>query len=347
MRIVMVTPSSYPSVRGNSITVERIASGLKGRGHDVAVLSLEGDPSLKAVRRQAQSFQPDLLHGFHAYAAGRLLAIEGRKVGVPGLITITGTDVNHDLFDPDRRPVVMAALNAAHGIVTFHDIIREKLVRELPPIAEKIRVIRQTVQCEEQPIDFRVRWGFGPAEVIFFLPAGVRRVKNLAFCLEPLARLHHRYPHLRVLFVGPILEEAEGARLLEGIRGRPWARYLGEAPHEEICTMLRQVDVVVNSSLSEGGMSNALLEAMSRGRAVLASDIEGNRSVVMDEVDGLLFTSEDHFARQAERLLTDRGLRRRLGKAAQAKIEREFSTDQEVSAYETFYRDLLATSKGR
>jgi glycosyltransferase involved in cell wall biosynthesis len=96
--------------------------------------------------------------------------------------------------------------------------------------------------------------------------------------------------------------------------------------------MLRVVDVVVNSSLSEGGMSNAVLEAMSRGVAVLASDIEGNRSIIVDEVDGLLFTSEDDFERKAERLIVDPDLRRRLGRQAQAKIEREFSPKREIDA---------------
>jgi glycosyltransferase involved in cell wall biosynthesis len=105
--------------------------------------------------------------------------------------------------------------------------------------------------------------------------------------------------------------------------------------------MMRIVDIMVNSSFSEGGMSNAVLEAMSQGVAVLASDIEGNQSVIVDEVDGLLFTSEDDFERKAERLILDSDLRRRLGKQAKEKIEREFSREKEIDAYERFYRDLL------
>ncbi|MEE8326101.1 MAG: glycosyltransferase, partial [candidate division NC10 bacterium] len=128
------------------------------------------------------------------------------------------------------------------------------------------------------------------------------------------------------------------------LAGNEWARYLGEVPHKVICSMLRVVDVVVNSSLSEGGMSNAVLEAMSRGVAVLASDIEGNRSIIVDEVDGLLFTSEDDFERKAERLIVDPDLRRRLGRHAKAKIEREFSRERELDAYEQLYRDLRGRS---
>ncbi|MFQ5882662.1 MAG: glycosyltransferase [Candidatus Methylomirabilales bacterium] len=347
MRIAMVTPSSYPSFRGNSVTVERIASGLRERGHSVAIYSLEAFQDRREIPSAIWAFGPDLVHGFHAFASGGLVAAAARGGGVPALVTITGTDVNHDLFHPERRGKVVEVLKLAQGIVAFHESIQEKLLKDIPELHGKIRVIRQTVACEEKPDDYRARWGLGPRHVIFLLPAGIRRVKNLPFCLPPLSRLQSRYPDLCVLYAGPVLEEKEGRRLLRLLAGKGWARYLGEVPHEEICSMLRVVDVVVNSSLSEGGMSNALLEAMSRGVAVLASDIEGNRSIILDEVDGLLFASEEDFEQKAERLILDPDFRWHLGRQAKAKIEREFSREREIDAYEHFYRDLLeATVKG-
>jgi glycosyltransferase involved in cell wall biosynthesis len=322
MRIALVTPYSYPSTRGNSITVQRIATGLRERGHQVEVYSLEAFRDRGEVPSAIRDFGPDLVHGFHAFIAGDLVVAEAAGAGVPGLVTITGTDVNHDLFDPERRGRA------------FHQTIQEKLLGEIPELHGKVRVIRQTVTCDGKVDDHRTQWGLDSRHIIFFFPAGIRRVKNLPFCVPPLSRLQARYPNVRAFFAGPIVEEEEGKE------GNEWARYLGEVPHEVICSMLRVVDVVVNSSLSEGGMSNAVLEAMSRGVAVLASDIEGNRSIIVDEVDGLLFTSEDDFERKAERLIVDPDLRRRLGRQAQAKIEREFSPKREIDAYEELYRDL-------
>lgn len=342
MRVALITPASYPSVRGNAVTVERIASGLRGRGHRVEIYSLETFPNQREIPAAVRAFGPDLLHGFHAFTTGDLVVEAAREVDVPALVTITGTDVNHDLFDVQRRGRVVAVLRRAQGIVAFHESIRERLMREIPELDGKVRIIRQTVACGEKPDDYRARWGLGPRHIIFFFAAGIRRIKNLPFCLPPLTRLHARHPDLRVLYAGPILEEDEGTRLLDLLTGKEWVRYLGTVPHEEICSMLRVVDVVVNSSVSEGGMSNALLEAMSRGVAVLASDIEGNRSIIVNDVDGLLFASEEDFERKAERLLCDPDLRQRLGRQAKAKIEREFCREREIDAYEQFYRDLLA-----
>src|SRR5439155_19451102 len=127
-----------------------------------------------------------------------------------------------------------------------------------------------------------------PGEVWFLLPAGIRRVKNVLVPFGPLEALAGRHA-LRLLVAGPILEESEGVRLHAALKGADWATYLGEVPHAQMGSLLDRVDVVINSSLSEGGMANSVLEAMSRGKPVLASDIEGNRSVIDDGVDGLLF----------------------------------------------------------
>ncbi len=341
IRIALVTPYYYPSVRGNAVTVGRITLGLRERGHQLEIYSLEAFESRGKIPAAIRAFNPDVLHGFHAFMTGDLVVEEARRKHIPALVTITGTDVNVDLFHPERRGRMTGALNGAQGIVTFHESIQNKLLGELPELDGRIRVIRQTVACGGKPDDYRTRWGLNAQHIIFFFSAGIRRVKNLTFCIRPLSRLQARYPDVRALFAGPIVEEEEGKHLLGLLAANRWTRYLGQVPHEEICGMLPEVDIVVNSSLSEGGMSNAVLEAMSRGVAVLAADIEGNRSIIANEVDGLLFTSEEDCELKAERLIRDRELRRRLGQQAKAKIEKEFSREQEINAYENFYRDVL------
>ncbi len=344
MRIALVTPYCYPSTRGNAVTVERIASGLRERGHGVRIYSLEAFQDRRETPSGIRAFGPDVIHGFHAFVSGDLVVAEAAEARVPALVTITGTDINHDLFDSERREKVVEVLKGAQGVVAFHESIQEKLLREVPELHGRVRVIRQTVACDGKEDDHHAQWGLDSRHIVFFFPAGIRRVKNLPFCVPPLLRLQVSYPNLRALYAGPIVEEEEGKHLLGLLAGNEWARYLGEVPHKVICSMLRVVDVVVNSSFSEGGMSNAVLEAMSRGVAVLASDIEGNRSIIVDEVDGLLFTSEDDFERKAERLIVDPDLRRRLGRHAKSKIEREFSRERELDAYEQLYRDLRGRS---
>lgn len=340
MRLAIVTPHFAPAVRGNAITVQRIASGLRQQGLDVTVVSLDALPDAAAAGARVRALRPDVVHGFHAYRTGPLVIEAAAALGVPAVLTITGTDVNHDLFDPARRHAVAGALGRAQAIVVFHEAIGEKLGRELPAVRDKIRVIEQSVQCEEEQFDLRARIGAGPEAFLFLLPAGVRPVKNVLYAVKPLEALRARYPALRLVIAGPILDEAEGERLRAAAASRPWLHHLGPLSHGEICASLKAVQVVLNTSISEGGMSNAILEAMSRAVPVLASDIEGNRTIIADGVDGFLFASEEEFAAKAEALIRDPVLRRRLGGAGKAKVDRELPLKGEIGEHLALYRSL-------
>ncbi|MGH7410774.1 MAG: glycosyltransferase [Candidatus Methylomirabilis sp.] len=347
MRLAIVTPYYFPSVRGNSITVQRIESGLRDQGLMVQVWSLEGAPPPDELFQALNEFTPDLMHGFHATTSGHLVIEAARRLHIPSIVSVTGTDANNDLFDPARRAGVMDVLRQATRIVVFHDVMRAKIAGEVPGVEGRIRVIGQTVRCQEAPFDFRGRLGFEPDDLIFFIPSGIRRVKNVTFCLAPLEALRRQYPQVKAVFVGPVIEPEEGTRLQEALKDRPWAFYLGPVSHEKLCAMLKSVDVVINSSLSEGGMANSILEAMSRERAVLVSDIEGNRSVVRDGIDGLLFGSEAEFLEKAERLIRDPSLRRDLGKKGREKIDREFSREGEIQEYLQLYEEAIAAEARR
>jgi glycosyltransferase involved in cell wall biosynthesis len=87
-------------------------------------------------------------------------------------------------------------------------------------------------------------------------------------------------------------------------------------------------------------MSNAVLEALSLGRAVLAADIPGNRSLVEDGVTGLLFDGAQDFARKAERLLADPDLRARLGMAGRERVSARFGAEHEIDGYLAAYARL-------
>jgi glycosyltransferase involved in cell wall biosynthesis len=175
-------------------------------------------------------------------------------------------------------------------------------------------------------------------------PAGIRPVKRPLLPLASLGSLVHRHPGLRLWYAGPSLDPQETERLERALSGRPWARYLGPVPHATMPALLGAADIVLNCSLSEGGMANAVLEAFAFGRAVLASDIPGNRSLVEDGVTGLLFRSETDLAGGVERLATDPALRRRLGDAGRRLVETRFSPVREIEGYLEVYARITGGS---
>jgi glycosyltransferase involved in cell wall biosynthesis len=80
---------------------------------------------------------------------------------------------------------------------------------------------------------------------------------------------------------------------------------------------------------------------MAFGKPVLASDIEGNRSLVTDRVNGLLYRDSSEFAGKAELLLTDPILRQRLGMAGRRIVQDNHSPEREAAAYLRLYGEIL------
>src|SRR5204863_4532684 len=105
-----------------------------------------------------------------------------------------------------------------------------------------------------------------------------------------------------------------------GLTGR--FELLGTAA--DVPAFLAGLDVTVLCSHAEG-MSNALLEYMAAGRAIVATDVGANGRLVRDGEHGLLVRPGDAAALAAgiDRLLRDPALARRLGAAARQRVREE------------------------
>jgi L-malate glycosyltransferase len=342
LRVALITPFGPPSARGNAVTVGRIARGLASHGVDVRVWDCARSDET-AIEAGIAAFRPAVIHAFHAWRTGPLALRLTRRGEIPLVVTLTGTDANHDLFDPDRAPVVRRVLEGAMRVVVFDDSIGVRVAGGLPDVRARIVRVPQAVDLpDEAPFDLSAAWPDVPRErVLFTFPAGIRAVKRPRLPLPVFDELIVRHPHVRLLFAGPVIETDEGERLDAALRGRPWARYVGTVPHGRMASLLAQSDVVLNCSLSEGGMANSVLEALACGRAMLAAGIDGNRSVIVHDTNGLLFEDARSLEALAERLIVDPALRARLGAAGRACVAAEYSTAREIEGYLTVYHEVL------
>jgi glycosyltransferase involved in cell wall biosynthesis len=109
-------------------------------------------------------------------------------------------------------------------------------------------------------------------------------------------------------------------------------------PVDRIEEYYAAADVFVLPSISEG-LSNALLEAMASGLAVLASRVGGTREAVEEGVSGLLFAPEDEgeLARKLDSILLSKDLAERLGRGAREAVVSRFSLERVAEEYIELY----------
>lgn len=335
MRVAMITPHYRPVDRGNAVTVERISRDLRELGCPVDVYGLN-EYSGEQVAEAVAGGGYDLCHAFHAYRGGVVALEISHLSGIPYLITLTGSDAYEALADA-RREETLAALASASRIVAFHADIAARLAGLLSgKLSGKMFVIPQGVELPDfEPLPL------AGEEFVFLLPAGLRPVKDIMSAFPPLASLHAEDERVRLRLVGPVIDCDYAGAVLAAVAALPFVRYFGAVDHVAMAELYRCAHVILNTSRFEGGMANSLLEAMAWGRPVLASDVEGNRSLITDGVNGLLYRDEQEFVAKAARLLHDRDLCSMLGRAGRDTVARSHAPCDEAGKYLDLYRSIL------
>lgn len=104
----------------------------------------------------------------------------------------------------------------------------------------------------------------------------------------------------------------------------------------------RKADVFLSTSRWEG-MPLAVLEAMSEGLPVVATDVVGNRDVVENNVSGVLYPSGDADAAAAilHKLRMDDDLRARMGRSAHESVGRRFNASVMAERTVELYHKII------
>lgn len=334
MRIALFCPFSQGPTRGNITSVQRIARHLQAHGLQTCQIAL--DASDLSLRLQNLVSTPlTLLHGFHAFHTGPLTRSTAHHLGLPYLITLTGSD----LFDPALRDhtETRQALHDAAAVTCFDPIVAELALQAFPEISAKLHVIPQGVEPfhdttpAEKPSD----------SFVILLPAALRPVKGIDSAIEQLTPLALEQPHLQLWIAGGELDGHYAATVHAQAAKLPWVKLLGEVSHQAMGALYAAADLVLNSSQFEGGMANALLEAMVMGKPVLARDVPGNRSLIRDKETGWLFQDGDEVRRLIRQLMADPTLRDTVARQAQQHVLAQYSPQREADLLAQLYRSLL------
>ena len=184
------------------------------------------------------------------------------------------------------------------------------------------------------------------------LMLGISRLaenKRVDKVLEAMAALKHRYPQLRLEWVGADFARLRATlerRVVElGLEGR--VRFHGAVGGEELCRLLERAHLFVSASSYEGfGLST--IEAMSAATVVVVTAVGAHPDVVRNGVSGLLIDQD------ATGLAAQHGTRfwpcrqknwQQMGEAARAATKR-FSWRQIAPRYEQLYREVLRQRAG-
>jgi glycosyltransferase involved in cell wall biosynthesis len=334
---LLITPY-YKTQRGNSLTSHRIMTGLKRYGFQIELISMEDSDWVNQLRNMLEYNQISLVHGLHAYYFFQAMQMVPQLLNFPLLLTLTGTDINVYLQGAQGEEV-LRCLELVDKIVVFNESARQELISIQPHLAIKLYTIPQGLWLREGSKISREELGLLPENVVFLLPSGLRRIKNIEMAIDALESIYPDFPQLHLLIIGAPIEKDYSAMIKQRAKSLPWVTYLGELPHASIKAYYQLGDIVLNTSESEG-QPQAALEAMSLGLPAILTPVPGNLGLIQNNVQGFYAANKIELARYSRMLLADQELRHRLGTAAKEMVRVNFPLEKELSAYARIYRDL-------
>jgi glycosyltransferase involved in cell wall biosynthesis len=226
------------------------------------------------------------------------------------------------------------------GTLANCEAARQAVIVDERPAPETVLVLENGVDLD--PFRHIAQAGFinPPGKRRIGVVANLRPVKGLLPFVEAAAQVYVAHPGVTFHVVGegdfrPTLEQRARELGLDGHFQLPGSS-------KNVPAFLSSLDIAVLPSFSEG-MSNAILEYMAAGRAIVATSVGATVQLIEDGVHGLLVPpgKPQFLANAIIRLLDDPKLAERLGTAARNRAWHKYSREAMVRRFESFYRNLV------
>lgn len=267
------------------------------------------------------------IHIHHGYFGSWVGMVAARLLGVPFSMTLHGSDLLLHAAYLDLK------LEHCRFCVTVSEFNRKHILKHYPHVdAQKIVVQRMGVDCRS--INPAVPTAVEGSPLVMLAVGRLHTVKDHSFLIQACRLLKDRGQRFRCLIAGEGEERQSLERLIHDLGLELEVRLLGHLSQPQLDVRYRNADLVVLSSRSEG-IPLVLMEAMARGKPVLAPKITGIPELVLDGRTGFLYRpgSREDFVAKVELIGNARSGLGPLCRAARQHVLDHFNQRKNMQAF--------------
>lgn len=367
MKILQVTSYFDPHLGGIERHVQRLSDRLSDEGHDVTILTTNiprtkkdermgkleilrfeaplrpmGNPLAIGMLRGLLSKRDfNIVHSHDEHAFTSNLAALAHHLGNQHLvISCHGSLAYTNPFEKGmlsvyEKTLMLATLRSAEAVISLSESDRHHL-RALGVNQERISVIPNAIDLPTRITTLNKR----PNEEVILCVSQLLQRKGIETLVEAMQEVHEAHRNAKLLIVG---EGERKVELLKMRRQRGLEEVIvlkGRISEGELEEAYGACDLLVLPSFAEG-MPTVILEAMARGKPVVATDIPGIREH-FSETAILVPPGEPHkLSETIVKVMDDEQLRSRLGSEGRRLVESRFTWDIVVRQIVDLYRRVL------
>ncbi|MGV8933900.1 MAG: selenoneine biosynthesis selenosugar synthase SenB [Gallionellaceae bacterium] len=254
--IVIISPYLAKANNGNWLTASRWAHFLRKHYRVSIALEWDGAPCDAMIA----------LHARRSFVS--IVAFAAAQPATPLIVVLTGTDLYRDIHTDSNA---QRSLQLATQLV----VLQPEGLNELDAgLRSKTQVIYQSTPSLKPVSQQQKR------KARYF---DVTMIGHLRAEKDPLTFMRAtaliKTPRVRLLHIGGALDPLLGAQAEATQNSHPNYRWLGHLVHTDTRQRLKRSHLMVITSVMEGG-AHVIIEAVTSGVPVLASDISGNRGML-------------------------------------------------------------------
>lgn len=316
------------SKRTKSILESRI-SHLSVR---VKFLDKKNGFSLKSMiktYRILKKFKPDIIHGNLAGTIYSLLYVFLNKVT---LIHTTHSLANIEFSKLKKSIIKFGIKKNKIKMVAISKAIRKSILDYYQIDDNHVTTINNGINIEM----FRCQRDYDFQFITIGHVGRLEKVKNHKTMIEVFEKLNSKYQNLRMVFIGNGSLKNSLQFFVKDKHLENKIFFLGQK--ENVAHELQKIDIFFMPSFYEG-MPLSVLEALSSGCAIIASNVGGLKDIIIDDVNGFLVDDPQNvelFVEVFERLLLNNDRIKKMS-LKNMKDSQNYSIKTMVQNYEKMY----------
>ncbi len=288
----------------------------------------------------------DLSHSFFSVPCGFLSLLIKWQYKTPYVVSLRGSDVpgyseRFPVIYKFLTPVIKVIWKNASLVVSNSEGLKNLALKSKSE--QEIEIIYNGVDIEEFKPGLDIEY---PSEA--FRIICVSRItgrKGIQYLIEAVSRLISKYPQIQLQIVGEGDEKKNLVEQAKKLKLENIVEFCGLIEHNKLPIYYQDADIFVLPSLNEG-MSNTMLEALSSGLPIIATDTGGTRELVREGVNGFVvkMRDSDDIAQKIEKLIQNEDLRRNMAIESR-KIAEKFSWKNIAGQYLAIYKKITGAIK--
>ena len=373
MKIAMVSPYDFTWPGGVTAHVAQLARELGRSGHEVQVLA----PHSPSRESQDADLHVPLGRSVPLPSGGSIARVSlswWLYPKVRALLRKEQFDVIH-LHEPMAPilPLCVLEFSDSVNVGTFHaSYARQHLYRITHPIIKRwqqrlhgniavspaarryvnnafpgdYEIIPNGIDFKHFSTDVAPMPQYQDGKINILFVGRLEKRKGLRYLLEAYGKLKWDLPNIRLIVVGPGNPDKESYRVMSS-QNLQDVEFVGRVSYDDLPRYYASADIFCSPATGAESFGIVLLEAMSAGKPVVASDIEGFRGVMTHGEQGLLVPKKDSnaLAEALGMLARDPELRRKLGGNGN-RLAEEYRWEVVAGRVEAYYNTCLKAANG-